>query len=351
MPSRRVFLALERTLTKRLNADWIRVSMPLIRRINRLVKQGKFDEAGRLVDKLDMTAVAKKNERLIRSIGFQAMMFGASDITPRVASTGFAQAPGEPPQLDRAVEIFMGILIQNGNEMIRKTAEELIAVEEKRQAEEVIIAKFVGYGQEKIRVKKAFGTAFVRSVTTAGNNMSQLASSLHASRLANWGFTVEAELRQITTYEISEQLDDRTCPICREMDGKRFEVAQTKATLESWLSQENPNDLKALAPWPKSTKDGVAGLKRMSNAELQGRGWATPPFHPLCRGILVESKGTITIPPIEQRPDLPEATFVDLEAATFQQVARKLPPVGLVNFLLGGSVTAESRLDKLTPKS
>jgi hypothetical protein len=42
-----------------------------------------------------------------------------------------------------------------------------------------------------------------------------------------------------------------------------------------------------LAETVSSWRASVKQLKKLSEAEIQARGWGSPPYHPLCRGQLV----------------------------------------------------------------
>ena len=91
-------------------------------------------------------------------------------------------------------------------------------------------------------------------------------------------------------YRVSEQLDIRTCPVCREMHGKVFSVPTANSKLERWLSVSDPNELKTIATWPNQSEAGVQALRQMNTGDLQGAGWDTPPYHPFCRGLLKRTR-------------------------------------------------------------
>lgn len=127
---------------------------------------------------------------------------------------------------------------------------------------------------------------FESFVDEAGQAYFNMVSSLHTSRVSAYGFTAEAEVLGLEEYQINEQLDNRICPVCREMHKKTFKVADARRLLDIVTRVTDPDDLKALQPWPKQDKANLEKLKEMSYTELVANGWHIPPYHPGCRGLL-----------------------------------------------------------------
>ncbi|MGI4991060.1 hypothetical protein ACRXCV_00390 (plasmid) [Halobacteriovorax sp. GFR7] len=144
---------------------------------------------------------------------------------------------------------------------------------------------------EKIR---EFVSFMDDSAGLAGENNIKLISSLHSSRLAQYGFTVEAQVRAITFYGINAVLDGRTSDICKHMHGKVFPVEYAYEQSIKLLATEDPDELKYLAPWATKASD-LALLKSMNTSELMAAGWAIPPFHPYCRTYIDEAGQTIEV--------------------------------------------------------
>jgi GNAT superfamily N-acetyltransferase len=137
--------------------------------------------------------------------------------------------------------------------------------------------------------KKA--TRIVRDLTSfhdAGDKMLQLVSGLHSSRVAAYGYVLEAESTGVTRYKVTEQLDVRTCPICRLTHGMTFDVSDARTLLDNVLYETNPDLLRTMQPWPSQSKANVEAFSRMSEEEMVSRNWHIPPYHPRCRGLLVE---------------------------------------------------------------
>lgn len=158
-----------------------------------------------------------------------------------------------------------------------------------------------------------------------GKAVFKIASSLHTSRLSAFGFTAEAKYLGYTEYQVNEQLDGRTCPVCRLMHGKVFKIADARNLLNTVIRTKDPSILKALQPWPKQNKANLESMALMTGPEFVTRGWHVPPYHPMCRGLL--SKATVKIPlpdigqPIEDLPEVAQATAED-----FEQLDVKLSP-------------------------
>lgn len=154
----------------------------------------------------------------------------------------------------------------------------------------------------KLEKAERFVNPFVsfreRAESQAANTL-QLVATLHASRLSAYGFTAEADVLNVSEYEISAQLDNRVCPICEYMDGKVFRVADARASLNEILREKNPEALETLQPWPDQSKDGVEYFQSLSDEELVDKNWHIPPFHPGCRCLLVHVD---TVPSVTSTP-------------------------------------------------
>jgi hypothetical protein len=158
------------------------------------------------------------------------------------------------------------------------------------------------------------------SFADAGDQMMQLVSQLHTSRLSAYGFTAEAEVTGVAKYEITEQLDNRICPVCEAMHGRSFEVQDARDSLDQILHVDDPNALKSLQPWPDQDEDSVAAIKEMSDDELVDNNWHIPPYHPFCRGILVPVGKA---PKIQHTPSF-EAAFDERPEDTLQKDVNQL---------------------------
>lgn len=130
------------------------------------------------------------------------------------------------------------------------------------------------------------------SFADQGNDQLQLIASLNGSRLATWGFCAEAEVRNVRRYVVSEVLDGRCCPFCREVaNGKEFSVEDASRLVNEALSADNPEDLKTIQPWPGQSAADIAMYKEMDEAQLVGEGLQIPPYHAGCRGVLMAAGG------------------------------------------------------------
>ena len=294
------FLVLEKSLSNRIARQWTRNTEGAMNQIIAHVNRGEFEQAIDLCSDLSMAETAENNQRFTEFVGMQATLFGASRLTHgRVSSTEFAKAQQQPEEVTRASTAMVEMLGGTATESVCKVAQELISRERADQQEEAV----------KSEVSKDSTTGFVRKFQTSvrgnGKAFIDIGSSLHTSRLSSWGFTKEANFRGITHYQVSEQLDSRTCPVCRTMHGRKFPVGPAQTKLENHMSITDMNELKSIAPWPKQNASAVKALGEMSNSKIQQNGWDTPPYHPLCRGVLVP-QGTL-------KEKLPNPAQVEVE--------------------------------------
>lgn len=93
---------------------------------------------------------------------------------------------------------------------------------------------------------------------------------------------------EIETYVLTNPNDNRTSPICRHVDGKRFTIGAGTTQIERQMSAQSPADLRALHPWLPLAEilkiSPVAGhVSAADSRALASRGLALPPFHFRCR--------------------------------------------------------------------
>lgn len=81
----------------------------------------------------------------------------------------------------------------------------------------------------------------------------------------------------VTHYEIMAMGDERTCPICREMDVRIVSVSAAAGQMERLVAAEDPEQVKQIAPWPKP-----GDLRGKRTADIESL-YGLPPFHFHCR--------------------------------------------------------------------
>jgi hypothetical protein len=160
------------------------------------------------------------------------------------------------------------------------------------------------------------------------------AASLTTSRLISLGFLDQAMKSGHEQYQVTEVLDDRTCPVCQYMHGKLFSVASQHSRVMQALGVDDPSALKTIAPWPGQGSDDMSELQGMSLEGMQDAGYGSPPYHPGCRGFLVPIGEVETTIPLggdaedAQEPIAAQANLATLfEAAEVGEAAETVAPV------------------------
>lgn len=190
-----------------------------------------------------------------------------------------------------------------------------------------------------------------QTFASEGRGLLQLVSQLHTSRLSAFGFCAEAEVMEVQDYQITEQLDNRICPVCEMMHGKVFRVDAARNALISIITEKNPDNLRSMQPWPKQTKANLEKMSRMSAQDFIDANWHIPPYHPWCRGLLVPVGKAPKLKPVieaqtEQVINAPTAeevqsTFEELNLKTTPELAQAWvttvakPPVVFLSEVLG----------------
>lgn len=280
-PTNEAFIDLEHTLSKRLENAWARHWVPLSKRIQRQIDEGDFVEAHEIADKIDYGPIVRKNMKMARTVGTAALLLGHT----RLTSLDKADVGDELQQsvLNTLLEQFEITLTKNATESLRRKAHGIIEAFRAKPPED--------------QIQKAFNTATAIKiqVSTAGDGFAAIASSLHVSRLNSFGFLSEAMSQGITHYEVTEVLDTRTCPICREMHGRVFSVSQGVNHALTIMQNDDPDSLRQLAPWPSQSKASVAAVGGKSSDDLASSGLSLPPYHANCRGIITTTVSRTTV--------------------------------------------------------
>jgi hypothetical protein len=317
------FLVLEQSLTNRISRQWESDINGTLNEIVRAVNEARWQDAERLCEDLSMQKVAEQNKRYMEFIGMQAVLFGASRLTRgRVDSTMFTGPDAElPPEVERSSQALSEGLSTEGSEDVCRHAQRLIAQERAAQEDAAYATEEPSTGDvdtiEDTRTlserRKDATDTFIRrfrsSVKGNGEAYINITGSLHTSRLGGWGFLQEAKFRGITKYQVSEQLDSRTCKVCQTMNGRYFDVGPADQKLNNWLSVENLQQFKSIEPFPSQSAASIKSLASMPSSDIANKGWDTPPYHPRCRGILVEIGAIPLKEPVPRQavPEVPDA--------------------------------------------
>lgn len=138
---------------------------------------------------------------------------------------------------------------------------------------------------------------------------------------------------------------------CELMHGKKFKVSDARNALLPILKEKNPDNLKAMQPWPKQTKSNLEKMKGMNERQFVDQNWHIPPYHPWCRGLLVpvgkapklkpqvvaEPEAVINAPTAEEV----QSTFQELNLTTTPELAQAWvttiaqPPMVVLSNVLG----------------
>lgn len=313
----RAFLALEASLTHRLQATYSSLTSRLVGTMGEAVRLEEFNKARSYLDQIDFDDVYTLNEDYIRYVSYVAMLFGASRVTddPVNSAVGLGFEKDLIEQVMGSFRIFLQV---NAEEKIKGYALQLIAKKETPDPPRPPQPPEPGYlgSVMKASQKKSAIRPFESFVNDYGKAFFNTASSLHTSRLAAYGYTAEAGYLGITEYQIDEQLDGRTCPVCNYMNGKVFSVSDARNLLDTVVRTQDPDEIKNLQPWPNQSRASMAEFTSLSDDKLVSRGWHVPPFHPRCRGLLSKaSSKAMTTSAVSPTPTKQyEAAAEDFEA-------------------------------------
>jgi len=111
----------------------------------------------------------------------------------------------------------------------------------------------------------------------------------------------------ITEYVVVNPDDEKTCPICHDLNGKTFKVEEAQNRLDKETNAADPERVREIHPWANS----VADIKGAANLMLAGFGY--PPYHGVCRcGVDINEESMPELAPDALAPeptDMPEADW------------------------------------------
>lgn len=128
----------------------------------------------------------------------------------------------------------------------------------------------------------------------------------------------------VTRYQISNPIDERTCPPCAHMDGKVINIEHGMKVMEAELGAESPEDVKKAHPWVQDSKAGMEKLKEYApkrgeqkneakrekeSKNLGDAGLSLPPFHFRCRctvDVSYQAGSFHAMTPLEKPPPAPK---------------------------------------------
>lgn len=288
------FIDLEESLARELIPRWNKIQARIDPQIAKAIDARNLVKVSSILDSISMSSIYYGKTKKIDVLFQTAIAFGATLATD-------SQSPEDidPDAESDALEI-VPVAVSQFKLMID---ESFAPIRAKYMATSTnLVARLDYEGEAEIEystkteteVTKAKGNIQPINVPSVlnktGKSIAQgqinIASSLQMSRLSQYGFLNQALATGTTTYRVNEQLDSRTCPVCRRMDGKVFETAPALAKMDTQIRITDPNDLKLLAPFPKKDAASLTELETLSNEQLRAKGFDTPPYHPRCRGLL-----------------------------------------------------------------
>ena len=127
-------------------------------------------------------------------------------------------------------------------------------------------------------------------------------ASTNVNRARNWGGIFSLHAAGFTEYTIRAVMDERTSPICREMNSKRFSVQDAFSLVQDALSSP-ASEIESISPFPKFDRErrehyitvGKSKQYLAGKTEnwLAGHGLSLPPYHCNCRTTYVDTEDQV----------------------------------------------------------
>lgn len=293
------FLDIEASLIRVVEPQWVKIQNRIDPQIIAAINDGDLNQVNKVLETVNPELIYQGKLSKIELLFKTALLFGAA-----LANRG--ETKDLKIKQDAEVMDMVGvgvdqykIQIDTITKNINRRYSDMATSSVDRLEYEAQQA--VEYTKGVVAVQKVnpinLGEIVAATGATAGKTSLTIASSLQMSRMSGYGYLNEARARGQTVYKVNEQLDSRTCPVCRVMNGKTFVVSDALAKLDTQIRLTDPDDLRMLAPFPKKDAASITELQTLSQEQLRARGFDTPPYHPNCRGLL-----TTTRQPAEAEP-------------------------------------------------
>jgi SPP1 gp7 family putative phage head morphogenesis protein len=120
-------------------------------------------------------------------------------------------------------------------------------------------------------------------------------AAVAATRARTFGSIESFVEAGIARFEYVAVMDERTSKVCRELNGRIFDVATAVGVRDQMMQADDPEQVKTLMPWPKP--GAVVGK---SSAALAEEGVMMPPAHFRCRSMVVAIEDG-DVEPVERR--------------------------------------------------
>jgi hypothetical protein len=288
MPQVESYLTVEENLQRQGRAAFRSTMSDVAALIESLAVQRRWSEAEKATQLLSFEPGVEQIRSRLDSHYLQAMLLGAGLFHGSAAAADFVQEGRIPEEVELAVAQFVSVMTDSTLALQRAVMHTLASLQEREKAE---LEEDVSDGDVPFETIHKVSTSELAdminaSVMGTGEGLFDIGANLTTSRLTSLGFLDQASKANIATFQITEILDERICPVCRGFHGKQFRVNTARSRLLRQL-QLTGEELKAQAPFPGQSRNALKRLAKMSRKAFQQQGWDTPPFHPRCRGVLV----------------------------------------------------------------
>lgn len=287
MASIESLLTLEASLARPVRRAFEDYARPVAVEIVKLAEDGRLAEAERAIGGLSFAPAIDGLHGRFRSHFLQALLLGANNVRGSVRATNLFHAGLPEETIELAATQFESVMLDS-DDFLQRRVRQVLARETAPDEPGFVDpdAPLDSFTEVRKVADVGLAAAINASVMGTGGALVDVGANLTTSRLVSFGHLAEAQAAGVKRYQVTEILDSVTCAVCRGMHGKVFDVGPAHQRLLRELGMSGA-ELKATAKFPAPSKAGLRSLSKMSDGDLQSRGWNTPPYHPNCRGVLV----------------------------------------------------------------
>jgi hypothetical protein len=263
MPKLEAYLAVEATVAETIAAVWAKRARKTGAEIKQAINAGDFNRAFDLAAAITLHDVAASQRENLEEFAVSALLLGASRLVPMKQTAFMTGALPLPSLLGPALDQ-LEKMVEAAAESVRRVAARVIEEVEEE-------AKQSAFAKAEIDLADKLNGL----VMGTGKGLIAVGANLVTSRLVSYGFLAQAQQLELESYQMSEVLDTRICPVCEARHSRS--CASTPGSSRSCSSRTRTRSRRR-RPGPSRTRTRSRSCARCPRPRSRPAAGARPPI-------------------------------------------------------------------------
>ena len=209
-------ITLELSLAKKLSNALLPLSRTIVDRVTELADAGDYYQAHQVIQQIDYAPALEKVRGYVEFIAVTSILLGRSNSTKGNKPTTKELDATDTQVVKDGVTLMLDGMARRAVLRIQKNAEQVLD-----QFEAARLVKEQEVKKAELGPTSFEGLALKLNSAVSGGTQAvvDINANLTTSRMISYGFISEQITRNVETFQISEVLDKRTCPVCEGMHG------------------------------------------------------------------------------------------------------------------------------------